>query len=278
MQLGASAMPPQAYVAFCQRQPWECGDQPGRVLARAAQADAERAALFAQASPAMLTSLVQSPPASVSTTALDEPAAPELAALEPLEPLTATVERAPVLAAILAFDPATAQPAEVGTPSPPPPARTVRAEPQPLRMTPQLWSRLNRVNDELNRTILVRTDRWTYRKADYWTTPLENGVRYGDCEDFVLEKRRALLAEGLPREVLNIALVTTSWGESHAVLVVSTTDGDLVLDNLSRWIAPWGQTGYRFRQREVGGDPFTWAMVQDPARQPAAPGLQVASR
>jgi predicted transglutaminase-like cysteine proteinase len=134
-------------------------------------------------------------------------------------------------------------------------------EPAALPMTPELWAQVRRANDEVNRAIRRRSDQAAYGVADRWATPLRDGRAYGDCEDFVLEKRRALLAAGLPRDAVDIALVVTRRGEAHAVLLLNTTQGEYVLDNLTPWIVPWDEAPYQWRWREVGGDPLRWAAV-----------------
>jgi predicted transglutaminase-like cysteine proteinase len=127
---------------------------------------------------------------------------------------------------------------------------------------PDDWSKVVRVNKQVNKAIIFREDERTWGANDYWALPLEQGVRSGDCEDYVLEKRRALQAEGVPKEALSIALVITPWGESHAVLLVATQKGEMVLDNLSPWIVPWSQTGYRWLTRQApGGDAMTWVSI-----------------
>jgi predicted transglutaminase-like cysteine proteinase len=149
------------------------------------------------------------------------------------------------------------------------------AEPPALAMTPELWAQVRRVNDEVNRAIRRRSDLAAYGVADRWATPLSDGGRpYGDCEDFVLEKRRALLAAGLPRGAVDIALVVTRRGEAHAVLLLNTTQGEYALDNLTPWIVPWDEAPYQWRWREVGGDPLRWAAIA--SRDKAV--VQVASR
>jgi predicted transglutaminase-like cysteine proteinase len=50
-------------------------------------------------------------------------------------------------------------------------------------------------------------------------------------------------------------------GEAHAVLLLNTTQGEYVLDNLTPWIVPWDEAPYQWRWREVGGDPLRWAAV-----------------
>ena len=125
-------------------------------------------------------------------------------------------------------------------------------------MTPELWAVAQRVNQYVNRTIIRRSDRSAYGVNDRWATPLAYGQRYGDCEDYALEKRRLLVKAGVPPQALNIALATTRWGDSHAVLLLSAGGGEYVLDNLDAWILPWDQAPYRWRARQVGGDPFLW--------------------
>ena len=45
---------------------------------------------------------------------------------------------------------------------------------------------------------------------------------------------------------LRMAVVRTSKGEGHAVLVVKTSKGDLVLDNIKKTIVSRQQTDYRW--------------------------------
>ncbi|THD77661.1 MAG: hypothetical protein E7812_12940 [Phenylobacterium sp.] len=150
--------------------------------------------------------------------------------------------------------------------------RTAPAAAPTATMNRETWSLLTRVNDSVNRAITPRDDLSTYGVADYWATPLESGVRYGDCEDYVLEKRHELMAAGLPQSALSIAVVLTDRGETHAVLVVATSTGDYVLDNRTPWILPWAQTAYRWRERQVAGSASQWAFAagpvtpQDPTR------------
>jgi predicted transglutaminase-like cysteine proteinase len=125
-------------------------------------------------------------------------------------------------------------------------------------MTPELWAVAQRINQYVNRTIIRRSDWSAYGVNDRWATPLSSGQRYGDCEDYALEKRKMLIEAGVPAQALNIALATTRWGDAHAVLLLSAGGGEYVLDNLDAWILPWDQAPYRWRARQVGGDPFLW--------------------
>ncbi len=54
---------------------------------------------------------------------------------------------------------------------------------------------------------------------------------YGDCEDYVLLKRRMLMQAGWPREALLITVVRDRNNDGHAVLTVKTNRGEFILDN-----------------------------------------------
>jgi predicted transglutaminase-like cysteine proteinase len=109
---------------------------------------------------------------------------------------------------------------------------------------------LKTVNLQVNRTIRPRND----RGPDVWNA----NATSGDCEDYVLAKRRALIKAGLPPSALRIAHVKTRSGEGHAVLVVNTGGSDLVLDNLTHTIRSLSQTGYQLVSMS-GADPRKWS-------------------
>lgn len=121
---------------------------------------------------------------------------------------------------------------------------------------------LNTINRAVNEAIAPAADRVGGRVADIWSLPLLEGAGRGDCEDYVLEKRRALMARGLPAEALSIAVVRTRHGESHAVLVVDTDLGELVLDNRSTRISRWTEVDYRWVKRQSRLDPAVWVRVE----------------
>ena len=135
--------------------------------------------------------------------------------------------------------------------------------------TPLVWedkkSTVADVNRYVNGAIRQRDDIAIYGRADYWALPLESGSARpeGDCEDYVLEKRRALIRAGLSSRDLSIAIVQTPFGETHAVLLVSTDHGEMVLDNLRPEVLPWQKAGYQWRQRQVNGSTDLWANVED---------------
>ena len=143
--------------------------------------------------------------------------------------------------AAIAADPATPGAAPVAL------AWTGRAEREQLKL-------LNQINQAVNREVKKASDLDLYGMPEYWSLPrLVDGKLYGDCEDYALEKRRQLIAAGVPESALSLAVAVTARGESHAVLMISLKSGDWVLDNLTPWATPWEDLNYRWIERQVPG-------------------------
>ncbi|MER8125092.1 transglutaminase-like cysteine peptidase, partial [Acinetobacter baumannii] len=75
---------------------------------------------------------------------------------------------------------------EAATEASPEPEAAAPAE--ALALTPQLWAQVVRANDQVNRAIAQKTDAEAYGAPEFWSLPIAAGARYGDCEDYVLEK------------------------------------------------------------------------------------------
>ena len=127
------------------------------------------------------------------------------------------------------------------------------------------WMDLVRVNTSVNWTIKPLTDIEHWGVVDRWSYP-DDG--YGDCEDYVLLKRRMLIQSGWPRAALLVTVVHNEKDEGHAVLTVTTDKGDYVLDNQNMNILLWSETGYHFVKRQSQTDPNLWIALGDP--RPAA--------
>lgn len=75
-------------------------------------------------------------------------------------------------------------------------------------------------------------DKNNWRKSDYWATPAEFYARGGDCEDFAIAKYAALKALGISPNNMRLAIVQDQIKNiPHAVLVVYTSKGSVLLDN-----------------------------------------------
>lgn len=129
----------------------------------------------------------------------------------------------------------------------------------PARVTDFGWSVIKEVNAEVNRRILPMTDQDIYGRDEVWAYPTD----VGDCEDFVLEKRRELLKRGFTAANLLITVVRKPDDEGHAVLTVRTMDGDFILDNLDEGVRLWSETPYRFMKRQADYDSGRWVKIEN---------------
>lgn len=132
-----------------------------------------------------------------------------------------------------------------------------------LNLTEEKWNMLVQVNNYVQTKIRPVSDMELYGVPDYWTYP----TTAGDCEDFVLLKKRYLVGMGFSPDVLLITVVLDEAGEGHAVLTVVTDKGDYILDNRRNDISRWDATGYTFLKRQSQYSATSWESLQ-PARQP----------
>jgi predicted transglutaminase-like cysteine proteinase len=152
-----------------------------------------------------------------------------------------------------------------------PECQTKPLEPRDVVLTTQAWKDLVRINRWVNDTIKPITDLEHWGVVERWNYP-DDG--YGDCEDYVLLKRRMLMQAGWPRQALLITVVRDKGGDGHAVLTVKTDKGELILDNQNQDILLWSETGYRFVKRQSQRDPNVWLALGEPR----AAGTTAASR
>ncbi len=127
----------------------------------------------------------------------------------------------------------------------------------PAQMTDRQWARLQSVNAQVNRAIRPANDIDVHGEPDVWQIPRS----VGDCEDYAMLKRSKLLRAGFAPSQLPLAKTRLPWGEAHVVLVVRTTQGDFVLDNLRNEIRPFHKTGYRFLKMQAPNNSSTWLRV-----------------
>lgn len=128
----------------------------------------------------------------------------------------------------------------------------------PLTLTGARWKRISAINISVNRAIKPMSDFDIYGKDEVWAYP----DTVGDCEDYVLLKRRQLAAAGIPLSNLLITVVRKPDGEGHAVLTVRTDKGDFILDNLNDEVKPWSETPYRFLKRQASEHTGRWVTIR----------------
>lgn len=114
---------------------------------------------------------------------------------------------------------------------------------------------LSKVNVAFNAAIKP-----TPESGDTWSVR----VTSGDCEDYALTKRAYLISKGVPSSSVRLA---TGWtrdtNEYHAVLVVSTPKGDMVLDNRTDKVLPVGKAMVRLVSVQSENDPRMWLKLKE---------------
>jgi predicted transglutaminase-like cysteine proteinase len=148
-----------------------------------------------------------------------------------------------------------AQPAE---------CKTAQLKPTHVQLTAQSWAELNQINAIVNRQVEPISDEDHYRIHEqdifnWWTYP-DDGK--GNCNDYVLMKRKLLVEAGWPKAALLMTVVIDHEGGGHLILTVQTDRGDLILDNMRDEIVSWDQTGYRFLKRQSALNFNDWVSIE----------------
>lgn len=136
-----------------------------------------------------------------------------------------------------------------------------------IDLSPERWLQLREVNGFVNGKISPVSDLELYGKPEFWTYPTDAG----DCEDYLLLKKRYLEGMGFPASTLLITVVLDEKNEGHAILTVAAKDGDFILDNRRDDILRWSDTNYRYLKRQSAADPRRWVALVKTA--PAVAGF-----
>jgi predicted transglutaminase-like cysteine proteinase len=144
--------------------------------------------------------------------------------------------------------------------------------PANLVLTAERWKELRSTNDLVNEMIEPVSDFVHWGVAEHWDYPSDSR---GDCEEYVLLKRKLLLERGYPRQALLVTVVYKPQDEEgHAVLMVKSSAGDLILDNRRDNILHWNNTGYEFMKRQSQENQNRWVRLGDPISVPVAVSAQ----
>jgi predicted transglutaminase-like cysteine proteinase len=124
---------------------------------------------------------------------------------------------------------------------------------------------LKRVNHNVNMSIIPTPKDYGQTLGDGWTIAPD----MGDCNDYAVTKRHELIENALPSQALRLAVVKTASGIGHLVLVVVTTKGDIVMDDLTEVIRPWQSTDYHWLKIQSATDPKFWNEIKRPVVRPS---------
>jgi predicted transglutaminase-like cysteine proteinase len=137
--------------------------------------------------------------------------------------------------------------------------------PQSVELTAKSLKQIQKINTWVNKSITPVSDMDHWGVADQWDYPADGK---GDCEDYVLLKRKMLMEEGFPRQALLVTVVKEKNGDGHGVLTIKTDHGEFVLDNLSDEVRPWTSAPYRFVKRQSQENPNVWVALGAPTSDP----------
>jgi predicted transglutaminase-like cysteine proteinase len=147
-----------------------------------------------------------------------------------------------------------------------------------IELNQQTVQLLERVNRDVNLAIIPTVKNYGQDLTESWTIAPDTG----DCNDYAVTKRHDLLENGLPSGALRLSVVRTASGLGHLVLVVATTKGDVVMDNLTTAIRPWQTTEYQWLKIQSPSDPRFWNEIKSPRTAPswsqAGRGTRIANR
>ncbi|MGD9913627.1 MAG: transglutaminase-like cysteine peptidase [Hyphomicrobiaceae bacterium] len=129
----------------------------------------------------------------------------------------------------------------------------------PVELTRKLWATMVNINNKINMSIEPRTDQEMWGVEERWSYPKDQG----DCEDYVLEKRRQLMKAGVPAGNLLITVVRQPNGLGHAVLTVRSSLGDFILDNLEPRVLAWHETDYTYLKQQSQRNSGVWVSIED---------------
>jgi predicted transglutaminase-like cysteine proteinase len=129
----------------------------------------------------------------------------------------------------------------------------------PVELTRSLWAAMVEINNAVNTMVTPRTDMEMWGREEVWSYP--DGM--GDCEDYALEKRRQLMALGVPAGDLLLTVVRQPSGAGHAVLTMRTSRGEFVLDNLEPRLLAWTDTEYTYLKRQSERNSGVWVQIND---------------
>jgi predicted transglutaminase-like cysteine proteinase len=154
--------------------------------------------------------------------------------------------------------------------------RSNATEDERIELTGENSELLDRVNRDVNAAIAPEEKGYGKNLREAWTI----APFWGDCNDYAVTKRHELLRSGLPAKALRLAVVRTKSGDGHLVLLVATTKGDLMLDNLTDAVLPWQSADYQWIKIQSASDARSWynVRVSGASVSPADRKLRVTDR
>jgi predicted transglutaminase-like cysteine proteinase len=132
--------------------------------------------------------------------------------------------------------------------------------PSIVQWSRELHGKLQQTNMHVNDSVEFVPDPENSGEEEVWDFP---SAGKGDCEDFMLEKRKRLIDAGLPSASMTCGIAFHQVQLfPHAVLLVETTAGTFVLDNIYDEVLCWDAVPYFYTRRERPDG--QWTRFQQP--------------
>ena len=122
-------------------------------------------------------------------------------------------------------------------------------DPVPVPLTKDRWAELEKMNNDVNRAIKPEENLGGVMAEQWLVAP-----RQGDCNDYAVDQASRVTCPRLAFALVAADRGCRCFGRNHLVLVVRTSEDDLVLDNLSANVRPVSQIAYelvRAQQMEI---------------------------
>jgi hypothetical protein len=101
----------------------------------------------------------------------------------------------------------------------------------------------------------------TYEHKDHQRWRIDTTSTAGDCNQWTLGVREALIKQGIPAGALRPIYATREYdGAAHLVLGIETDQGTYIADQLYPLVTPWEKVPYRWNSRLVSG--LQWERVE----------------
>lgn len=129
-----------------------------------------------------------------------------------------------------------------------------RNGPRSVEYSRAVKAKITEINRNVNSSILPVLDA---PGKEVW----EMDSAQGACNDYAVTKRKRLIDGGIPSSAVRLAVAKTASGEGHAVVVVRTSEGDMVLDNRTNSVVRWDQTDLRWIKIQASDDANRWSLM-----------------
>lgn len=127
-----------------------------------------------------------------------------------------------------------------------------------VQLTRNVWDQVVNINYNVNATVRPMTDMEIFGVEERWELPTDAG----DCEDYVLAKKRELSRIGFPPGAMRVTVVYDANDGGHAVLTLITDQGDFILDNNNNKVLRWQEAELTYVKRQQPGNLMRWESLQ----------------